>query len=200
MNRRNNVLVYSMRVILMCLLLFTLGCDKRYSQTDFSQFSQDYTFRCSITSKSFKELLEIQNKQFTQLSAAGSSSCEYKKFKGSFVVECESFSTHPKNVWDKFAARYYQKGEASWYGREWHGRKTASGERYDMYALTAAHKTLPMGAMVKVTNLKNNKTVIVRINDRGPFVRGRIIDLSKSAKQQLGMDDLGHVKLELASR
>lgn len=70
---------------------------------------------------------------------------------------------------------------ASWYGPGFHGRLTANGERYNMYALTAAHKTLPFGTEVKVTNMKNGKAVVVRINDRGPYTKGRIIDLSKAA-------------------
>lgn len=74
-------------------------------------------------------------------------------------------------------------GMASWYGGKFHGRTTASGEVYNMYSLTAAHKTMKFGTKVKVTNLSNNKSVIVRINDRGPFIKGRVIDLSKKANQ-----------------
>ena len=87
----------------------------------------------------------------------------------------------------------------SWYGEKYHGRQTASGEPYDMYAYTAAHKTLPFNTMVKVTNLKNNRTVIVRINDRGPFVRGRIIDLSYMAAKELDYinDGVADLKIEI---
>jgi len=84
-----------------------------------------------------------------------------------------------------------QKGTASWYGPDFHGKYTSSGDLYDMHAYTAAHKTLPMGTIVKVTNLKNNKTVTVKINDRGPFVKGRIIDLSYIAGKKIGLDQLG---------
>ena len=72
---------------------------------------------------------------------------------------------------------FRQRGIASWYGKDFHGKKTSNGETYDMYAMTAAHKTLPLGTYVRVHNLENNRTLEVRINDRGPFVRGRIIDL-----------------------
>ena len=85
------------------------------------------------------------------------------------------------------AQGHSEEGIASWYGRKFHGRKTANGETYDMYALTAAHKTLPMNTLVKVVNLKNGDTVKVRINDRGPFVRGRIIDLSYSGAKAIGL-------------
>lgn len=90
-----------------------------------------------------------------------------------------------------------QQGLASFYGREFHGRKTASGEIFDMQALTAAHRTLPFGTMVKVTNLKNNQSVTVKINDRGPFVEGRLIDLSQGAAKKIGIDGVEQVRLEI---
>ena len=83
------------------------------------------------------------------------------------------------------------RGTASWYGLQFHGRLTANGERYDMYDLTAAHKTLPFNTIVSVHNLQTGRSVRVRINDRGPFVDGRVIDLSKAAAEQLGMADVG---------
>lgn len=83
------------------------------------------------------------------------------------------------------AENFSEQGEASWYGPGFHGKKTASGEIYDMHAMTAAHKELPLGSTVKVTNLENGKSVVVRINDRGPFHGDRIIDLSKAAAQAL---------------
>lgn len=82
-------------------------------------------------------------------------------------------------------------GTASWYGPNFHGKKTSNGEIYNMHALTAAHKTLPMNTMLRVTNLKNNRQVIVRVNDRGPFVSDRIIDLSKSAAAKIDMINSG---------
>ncbi|HSC85101.1 MAG TPA: septal ring lytic transglycosylase RlpA family protein [Pseudomonas sp.] len=82
---------------------------------------------------------------------------------------------------------YRAEGQASWYGAKHHGRKTASGERFDQNALTAAHRELPFGTRVRVTNLNNDKQVIVRINDRGPHTRGRLIDLSKQAAEQIDM-------------
>jgi rare lipoprotein A len=91
------------------------------------------------------------------------------------------------------AEGYAEKGNASWYGPGFHARPTANGEIYDMYGMTAAHKTLPIGTHVKVTNLKNNRSVLVRINDRGPFVSGRIIDLSRKAADELAMARTGVV-------
>ena len=81
---------------------------------------------------------------------------------------------------------YQETGKASWYGRWHHGRLTASGEAYDMHRMTAAHRTLPLGARVAVENLKNGRTAEVRINDRGPYVAGRILDLSRTAARALG--------------
>lgn len=89
------------------------------------------------------------------------------------------------------------EGIASWYGEDFNGRLTANGEVYDMYKFTAAHKTLPLGTVVKVTNLDNGKTVEVRINDRGPYVQGRIIDLSRTAGRAIGMREAGTAKVKL---
>jgi rare lipoprotein A len=92
---------------------------------------------------------------------------------------------------------FVQVGEASWYGPGFQGRKTANGERFNTHEMTAAHKTLPFNTLIKVTNLHNEATVVVRINDRGPFIRGRIIDLSKAAKEEIGMGGLAQVRLEV---
>jgi rare lipoprotein A len=86
---------------------------------------------------------------------------------------------------------YDERGLASWYGDAHHGRPTATGERFDMNALTAAHKTLPLPGLVEVTNLANGQTIVVRVNDRGPFVEGRIIDLSRGAAEAIGLRQAG---------
>lgn len=88
-------------------------------------------------------------------------------------------------------------GTASWYGKPFHGRQTASGEIFDMHALTAAHRTLPFGTVLRVENLENGRAVAVRINDRGPFVRGRILDLSYGAARRLGMDVSGLARVRI---
>ncbi|MBV1870348.1 MAG: septal ring lytic transglycosylase RlpA family protein [Gammaproteobacteria bacterium] len=96
---------------------------------------------------------------------------------------------------------YKEKGIASWYGAKFHGRKTSSGELYDMFKMTAAHKSLPLPSYVKVTHLENNRTIIVRVNDRGPFHKGRVIDLSYAAAHLLGIAHAGtgQVKVEVIS-
>ena len=92
---------------------------------------------------------------------------------------------------------FRQSGLASWYGWDFHGKKTSNGESYNMYSMTAAHKTLPLGTYVEVHNLENNRSVVVRINDRGPFVRGRIIDLSYSAAKDIGIVGPGTARVEV---
>ncbi|MFN4282888.1 MAG: septal ring lytic transglycosylase RlpA family protein, partial [Alphaproteobacteria bacterium] len=92
---------------------------------------------------------------------------------------------------------YDETGIASWYGQDFHGKVTANGEPYDMNAMTAAHRTLPMPSLVQVTNLENGRSVTLRINDRGPFARGRIIDLSRRAAQLLGVEKQGTAKVRV---
>jgi len=92
---------------------------------------------------------------------------------------------------------YDSTGTASWYGRDFHGKKTANGELYDMHTLSAAHKTLPLPTLVRVTNLDNGRSVIVRINDRGPFVKNRLIDLSWAAARELGYDVRGTARVRV---
>lgn len=87
-------------------------------------------------------------------------------------------------------------GQASWYGLKFQGRKTATGESYDMNLMTCAHRSLPLGSWVKVTNLKNRKTIVVRVNDRGPALDGRIVDLSYAAAQAVGLRGVGKVRLD----
>jgi rare lipoprotein A len=94
---------------------------------------------------------------------------------------------------------YWERGKASWYGRDFHGRKTANGEVYNMYAMTAAHKTLPMNTVLLVRNLENGRQTVVRVNDRGPFVQGRIIDLSYKAANEVGMVRDGVAAIEIVA-
>jgi rare lipoprotein A len=92
--------------------------------------------------------------------------------------------------------RWYQIGQASWYGPHFQGKKTANGESYDMNGLTCAHRSLPLGSWIRVTNLRNRKSVFVRVNDRGPMPENRIVDLSFGAAQAVGIGGVGKVKLE----
>ena len=118
----------------------------------------------------------------------------------------EPLASGPNRPYSVFGKRYVpfrdnrsykQQGMASWYGKKFHGNKTSSGERYDMYKMTAAHKTLPIPSYARVTNLDNGRQVIVRINDRGPFHAGRIIDLSYTAALKLGYIGKGSTRVEV---
>jgi len=114
-------------------------------------------------------------------------------------VKKNIFSTTLLFIFLSTGILFAETGYASWYGGKFHGRTTASGETFDTHALTAAHKTLPFDTMVEVTNLNNGKTVRVRITDRGPFVEGRIIDLSMAAAKKIGMlgDGVAPVKISI---
>jgi len=114
-----------------------------------------------------------------------------------FYVVCIIFLLSSCARMEYFPKGDIQTGLASWYGPDFHGKETSSKEIYNMYDMTAAHKSLPFGTHVMVTNLENGKSVMVRINDRGPFVKGRIIDLSYSAARILDMVDQGVVKVRI---
>ncbi len=122
------------------------------------------------------------------------------------VPQYEEYSSRANQPYIALEKRYtpmksYQpykvQGMASWYGKRYHGGKTSTGEIYDMYAMTAAHKTLPIPSYARVTNLENGKSVVVRINDRGPFINGRVIDLSYVAAHKLRMIEAGQTKVEI---
>lgn len=109
----------------------------------------------------------------------------------SYSINGKQYFTLDSNV------GFTQSGIASWYGTKFHGKLTASGEPYDMYKMTAAHKSLAIPSYVKVDNIENGKSVVVRVNDRGPFVSGRIIDLSYAAAMKLGVDQTGTAKVSI---
>src|ERR1700731_4432404 len=131
--------------------------------------------------------------------ASGPSSLEAAKVTQPLVVETGRHKTPKTQKAHSPKSKAYQVGTASWYGEQFQGKQTASGEPFDMRDFTAAHPKLPLGTYVKVTNLRNGKAVVVRINDRGPVVDGRIIDLSYNAARALGFKELGlqTVRLDL---
>lgn len=113
-----------------------------------------------------------------------------------FLQSCSNSSLSPITSVSPSVVSVTQ-GRASYYGGRFHGRTTANGEAFDKNALTAAHRTLPFGSKVRVTNLKNKQSVVVRINDRGPYAKGRIIDLSEQAARKIGMLNAGVVRVKL---
>lgn len=144
------------------------------------------------------------------LSACGGSSAtrpaEYSQYSGPTCTEGAMSKYGNPDSYEVFGERYFvrptacdfkQRGLASWYGPGFHGKRTSSGETYDMHAMTAAHKTLPLPAKVRVTNLDTGESVEVRVNDRGPFHEGRVIDLSKAAAERLGVLENGTAPVEV---
>jgi|SRR5277367_996611 len=130
--------------------------------------------------------------------ASGPSSLEAAKVNNPLVNQASGHNSRKTNP----NSKAYQVGTASWYGEQFQGKQTASGEPFDMSDFTAAHPSLPLGTFVRVTNLRNGKAVVVRINDRGPVVDGRIIDLSYNAARVLGFKDRGlqRVRLDLQAK
>ena len=108
-----------------------------------------------------------------------------------FIIGCSTATSAQQE------RAFEQSGKASYYARKFHGRTTASGERYNEKAMTAAHRTLPFGAKVEVQDLKSGRKILVRINDRGPFVKGRIIDLTRAAFDRIGNLDSGLIKVKI---
>jgi len=138
-----------------------------------------------------KNIVQYKKDSKTDNELAAKSSASFKYNMKPYTVFGKTYQPSFVSVGEEFT------GTASWYGPDFHNKLTANGETYDMYAETAAHKTLPINTMVKVTNLNNNKSTIVRINDRGPFVEGRIIDLSFTAGKKIGIDHTGTAPVRL---
>jgi rare lipoprotein A len=115
------------------------------------------------------------------------------------TIKKDTLSLENEKMVDEIMERTATKistGVVSWYGDKFHGRKTASGERYDKHELTAAHKSLPFGTKVKVTNIRNGKSVVVEINDRGPYAKSRVLDLSQAAFSEIGHTNTGVMQVE----
>jgi len=168
--------------ILKCLVvlffgLYLAGCtSKSYDTSSWSSGSS------SSSTRTFKKIPKEKIRN---------SKAMHRATMRSYVIAGKRYHPTLAKVDDQF------KGIASWYGPNFHAKKTSNGEVYDMYAMTAAHKTLPMNTIVKVDNLENGKSIIVRINDRGPFVTGRIIDLSNKAAHKVDMVKKGTARVQL---
>ena len=165
------------KILFIGSLFFIVGCSSRYGYTYKSYNSQSYA-----------------NQQYNKTVGSGkikNSKAMQRATMRPYVVFNKKYYPTLAHINDQF------KGVASWYGPNFHAKKTSNGEIYNMYAMTAASKTLPMNTMVKVDNLENGKSTIVRINDRGPFVAGRIIDLSNKAAHDIDMVKKGTAKVRL---
>lgn len=147
--------------------------------------------RFDINSKQLKIELEKSNKKNKQIK-----SVKNKKYEGIYKVG-KPYTVLGRTYYPREQPNYKEVGMASWYGSDFHNRKTANGETYNMNDYTAAHRTLPLPSMVRVTNLENGKSVKVRVNDRGPFAKGRIIDVSKKVAQKLDFHHQGTTKVRV---
>ncbi|RWX47367.1 rare lipoprotein A, partial [Candidatus Electrothrix communis] len=186
-------------LLLLCLLLLMNGCmrKKLYSESR-NPASEIEALEKKEEEKRKKEQekKEAESGQQEESEQQGKQQKKKKRKKlpatqRPYVIEGQTYCPISS------AEGYEETGLASWYGDPFHGRKTANGETYDMYGVTAAHKTLPMNTMLLVKNLTNGKTTTVRINDRGPFVDGRIIDLSYTTAKKLGVVQHGTEKVQL---
>lgn len=154
-----------------------------------------------MSEPAIEEMEETQSRQVRKSARAGVLAVTLgltASLLASPTVKRESTVAPEKTQGDAETSRHhwFQIGKASWYGGYFNGRLTANGETYDMYDLTCAHKTLPLGSWIRVTNLKNKRWTFLRVNDRGPMVPGRIVDLSYAAAQKLGIEGLGKVRIE----
>ena len=169
-------MIFTLRVLITVFLILTLSAC--------SSSSNRYHMRHDSAPLRAPTALEMQDAIITDVTKSASASRPY-------TVLGKSYSP----MLDE--SGYFEEGIASWYGRKFHGYHTSNGETYDMFAMTAAHKTLPLPSFVKVTNTANGKSVIVRVNDRGPFHDDRIIDLSYAAAYKLGYYTHGTARVKL---
>lgn len=158
---------------LMMISILFIGCSKKPKYSTYITKASTY----SLKSKNYNTYISKEEYKYAKLNP--------------YTVHGRRYYPHTVKVGDVF------HGVASWYGPDFHAKRTANGEVYNMYAMTAAHKTLPINTMLKVTNRTNGLTAIVRINDRGPFVGERIIDLSNAAAKKIDMVGVGTIKVKL---
>ena len=167
----------------------------RSSKTETTRAKKTATVGRTAAAKVEKETVNQESVMVTNLNTIYENKDKDIKIRNNDVAE-----TFEKEIEERAQYTHFQTGMASFYGGKWHGKKTANGEIFNENSLTAAHKTLPFGTRVKVTNLDNGKSVVVRINNRGPYSKGRVIDLSKAAFAKIANTSKGvtKVKLEIA--
>jgi rare lipoprotein A len=170
------------------VIIFLSGCSGKYRYTSKSYHSSS---KYVSSSNNVNSGSNLSSREVIGNAKIRNSKAMHRATMRPYEVFGKKYYPTVARVDDKF------KGIASWYGPKFHAKKTSNGEIYNMYANTAAHKTLPMNTMVKVHNLENGKSTIVRINDRGPFVRGRIIDLSNKAAHAVDMVKKGTARVKI---
>ncbi|MSS75634.1 MAG: septal ring lytic transglycosylase RlpA family protein [Methyloglobulus sp.] len=184
------------KIITLPLVLVLSSCSSSQIKTSETHVQTPFISHQASPFKAALVALELPAQ--TKYQARHHSIIELSKYSPLDATDVDSSAeTAQKESWLPRIARYLKKGVASWYGPGFQGKKTATGEIFDMYEMTAAHKTLPIPSYAQVTNLENNKTVVVRINDRGPFVGNRLVDLSYAAAKKIGIQGEGTGKVEI---
>ncbi len=181
------------------LLLIFLFLNKAFSQDiKYTLRRFDTNYYEKTYNNSIKYELERQNKRYYDIESVQTKKPvkKSKKYEGYYKIG-KPYTVLGQTYYPREEPDYEEVGMASWYGSDFHNKRTANGERYNMNDYTAAHRTLPMPCMVKVTNLENGKSVKVRINDRGPFAKNRIIDVSKKVAKKLDFHEQGTTKVKV---
>ncbi|CAG7857327.1 hypothetical protein MCAMS1_02108 [biofilm metagenome] len=181
------------KILIAPLVLVLCSCANNQLKTSDAQIQAPFITQPAPPPKAALVTLELPNGKAKPHSVVKLAN---KPLFGDKILSADKESIKPEG-WLPRIARYIKKGIASWYGPGFHGRQTANGEIFNMYEMTAAHKTLPIPSYAEVTNLSNNKTVVVRINDRGPYVGNRLLDLSYAAAKKLGIQGKGTGKVEI---
>lgn len=187
------LLKIALQTLLSGLILLLMGCHSNDSKEDNSYQKVAETSRSAQYVRPLKDSAPWWDVDVSNIPDATPTPHTGVYKKNPYTVLGKTY--YPKSS----ALGYKEVGMASWYGTKFHGQATANGELYDLYGMTAAHKTLPLPSYVKVTNLANNRSVILRVNDRGPFHSDRIIDLSFAAAKKLGYADTGTAKVSVES-
>lgn len=167
------------KIFILLFFLITISCQNLEYQK-VSRYDNNYNKRKNSKEYNDSNIYNINSKNYTG----------YYKIGNPYTVNGKTY--YPKEY-----KQYNKVGLASWYGDNFHNKKTANGEIFNMYEMTAAHKTLPLPSIVRVTNLENGRSIVVKVNDRGPFVDNRIIDLSKEAAIILGFKNKGFAKIRV---
>ncbi len=184
------------KIITLPLILVLSSCSSNQIKTSEAQIPTPFISQQASPPKAGLVALQLPSQAAHQ--TRHHSIIELKEKPFSHENAKESFKeSAQRESWLPRIARYIKKGVASWYGPGFHGRKTATGEIFNMYEMTAAHKTLPIPSYAQVTNLENNKTVVVKINDRGPYIGNRLLDLSFAAAKKLGIQHEGTGNVEI---
>jgi rare lipoprotein A len=185
------------KIITIPLILAISACSTNQIKTSEAPLQIPSTYQQASTPKATLISLELPGKLRPQAKHHSIVELNGKTLINPNVTNTSKVDDSPQEGLLPRIARYLKKGIASWYGPGFHGRKTANGEIFNMYEMTAAHKTLPIPSYAEVTNLENNKTIVVRINDRGPYVGNRLLDLSYAAAKTLGIQSEGTGKVEI---